>query len=86
MHKRPSYQIKEKIPNVIKETPATYAQLERKVNTGFRTIKANCKELELFGRVTISGVKEHPANGKPSFNISITPRGIELLKKREKTK
>lgn len=86
MHKRQSYQIKEKILNVVKEAPATYAQLERKVNTGFRTIKANCKELELFGQITISGVKKHPANGKPSFSVSITPQGMELLKKREKVK
>ncbi len=86
MHKRQSYQIKEKILNVVKESPATYAQLERKVNTGFRTIKSNCSELEMFGQISVRKLEKHPSNGKPSFKVSITPQGLELLKKLEKSK
>ncbi len=55
------------------ERSPTYAQFERKINTGFRTIKANCKELELFGQVTITPLKEHPSNGKLSNKVAITP-------------
>ena len=45
MAKRSSYEIKEKIMIAVREKPATYAELERKVNTAYRSIKSNCEEL-----------------------------------------
>jgi len=82
MVKRSSYIIKEKILQTVRENPATYAALERKVNTGYRTIKDNCEELEQFDQVKIDFVKEHPANGRPSYLVSITERGLNTLKKK----
>ena len=79
MPKRASYEIKEKILCFVKEHSYTYAQLERKINTGFRTVKANCQELENYQLVKIETIKEHPANKKPSYLVSITGRGIEVL-------
>ena len=79
--KRPTKEIKQKVLFVLRENPATYAQLERKVNTGFRTIKSNCKELELYGFLTIKEMGKHPANGRPSFSVKITLEGMEILKK-----
>jgi len=81
MYKRTSIDIKKKILLSIKEKPLSFAQLERKVNTGYRTIKSNCLELESFGFVNIEKIKKHSANGKPSFLVKITERGIEFIKK-----
>lgn len=78
MPKRSSHEIKKKILLAIKEKPATYAQLERRVNTGYRSIKANCEELKYFDQVLIEE-KQHPANGKLSYSISITPRGLKTI-------
>ena len=81
MPKRSSYDIKRKILLAVKEKSLTYAQLERKVNTGFRTIKANCEELEDFGTVKIDKLEKHPANARVFYKISITKQGMEYLDK-----
>ena len=82
MVKRASATIKEKILLVVKEKPATYATLERKINTGYRTIKANCEELETYGQIKINLLKEHPANGRPSHQVHITEKGLETTQKK----
>ena len=82
MSKRSSYDIKEKILLSVKEKSATYATLERKVNTGYRTIKSNCEELEHFNQIKIEE-RTHPANGKPAHIVSITDKGLETLKKKK---
>lgn len=81
MQKRISIEIKRKILLAIREKPLSFAQLERKVNTGYRTIKSNCLELESFGFIEIEKIKKHSSNGKPSFLVKITERGIEFLRK-----
>ncbi|MBI4152420.1 hypothetical protein HY495_01805 [Candidatus Woesearchaeota archaeon] len=83
MKKRSSYQIEERILLIVKEKPATYAGLERKLSTGYRTIKANCEVLERFGQVKIQE-KIHPANGRSSHLVSITPQGFDTIKKAPK--
>ncbi len=75
--KRTSIEIKKKIISFLKKDPLTYAQLERKVNTGFRTIKQNCEELKIFGFIEIEKIQSHPKNGKPSYKIKITEKGKE---------
>ncbi|MEM3374006.1 MAG: winged helix-turn-helix domain-containing protein [Candidatus Woesearchaeota archaeon] len=82
--KRKSYDIKKSILNYIKDSSLTYTELERKVNTCFSTIKNSCKELEEFGLVNIKKVEKHQANGKPSYLVSITEKGREVLEKRKK--
>ena len=82
MPKRSSYDIKRRILSVVKEKPATYAQLERRVNTGYRTIKQNCEELVNFGQVNVE-TEAHPANGKPAHLVSITEKGLETIKKQK---
>lgn len=80
MGKRQSIDIKRKILSFVKSKHLTFAQLERKVNTGYRIIKSNCEELTGFGLLKIS--KEiNPTNGQISNVVKITPRGIEYLKK-----
>jgi len=78
--KRSSYQIKKQILLKIKEKPATYAELERKVNTGYRSIKSNCEELKDYNFIEIDKVID-PANGRPSNVVKITEKGLKQLKK-----
>ena len=80
MNKRSSKEIKNRILTLIKSSVMTYAQLERKVNTGYRTIKSNCEELESFGMIKIDK-KINSKNGQISNIVKITERGLEYLKK-----
>ena len=69
---------------ILKEKSSTYAQLERKVNTGYRTVKAICKDLEQYGQVEIKRIERHPANGKPSYKVQLTEQGQATLKRLKK--
>lgn len=79
MYKRSSFEIKKKILELSKNEK-TFAELERKINTNFNTIKENCNELEKFGFITIKKILKHPKNGKHYFEIKITEQGINFLK------
>ncbi len=81
MPKRSSFDIKKKILMLIKSSPLTFAQLERKTNTGYNTIKNNCDELVMYGFVKVEKKKKHPKSGRPYFIISITEKGREFLEK-----
>ena len=80
--KRSSQQIKKAILQILRDgNSRSYAELERKINTGYRSILSNCKELEIFGAVIIEKLNNHEANGRPYFQVSITTNGREFLKK-----
>lgn len=83
MSKRGSFEIKKKILILLKSSPLTYAQLERKVNTGFRTIKSNCDELKEYGFIDIKE-EINKANGQISYKISITSKGKDFIYKDSK--
>ena len=74
-------QIKKDILKALTSKTYSYAELERKIDTGYRSIVQNCKELESFGAVEIRRLNKHEANGKPYFQVSITNNGREVLKK-----
>ncbi len=80
MSKRTSFDIKKRILSNLKNSILTYAELERKVNTGFKTIKSNCEELEIYGLIEIKRVEKHSKNGKAYFQIKITDKGLDFLK------
>lgn len=80
MSKRTSYEIKRKILWAVKEKGATYAQLERKINTGFRTIKSNCEELAHYSLLNIEKEQIHPQNGHTYHVVNITEKGLKALK------
>jgi predicted ArsR family transcriptional regulator len=84
MPKRGSYEIKKRILTVVREKPATYAELERKVDTGYHTIKDNCEELVDYGYINVEKIERHPANGKPSFTVKISESGRAFIAKKEK--
>jgi len=78
--KRTSQEIKKRILELLSNNRSyTYAQLERKINTGYRSIVSNCKELESFDAVKIKKLKKHSANGRPYFIVEITEQGIKFL-------
>lgn len=70
--KRNSQKIKKEILAELKKGELTLAQLERRINTGFRTIKQNCEELEEFGLIKKTKIEKHPKNGKPFYKIKLT--------------
>jgi hypothetical protein len=82
MSKRSSVSIKKAILKLLFTGQTySYAELERKINTGYRSIVANCKELENFGAIKIQKLDKHEANGKPYFQVSITNNGRGIHKK-----
>ena len=79
MSKRQSKDIKMLILKELNKKDLTFAQLERKINTGFRTIKTNCIELEKFGTIKITKRENHKATGRPYFVVSITKQGRKII-------
>lgn len=84
MPKRQTKDIKNKALFVLREKPATYAQLERKLNTGYRTVRAICEDLEVYGQVEVKHIRKHPSNGRPAYEVHLTSHGHETLKKLKK--
>ena len=82
MTKRATRDIKMLILKTLnKEGDLTFAQLERKTNTGFITIKANCEELQHYSFVSILKKDKHSATGRPYFLVSITKEGKRIINK-----
>lgn len=71
---------------LIKNKTLTFAQLEKKTNSNWKTIRAHCYELEVFNCVILKEMKSHTRNNKPYTEICITEQGINILKKLEKVK
>lgn len=83
MPKRGTYEIVDRILMCVRDDALTQAELERKVNTNFNTIKADCIFLADAQLVEVKLIKKHPSNGKPAKEIAITERGIEYLKRKQ---
>jgi predicted transcriptional regulator len=72
MSKRTHREIRTSIFNILSGGKEhSYGELERKVNTNWKTIRTHCRELEFFGVITIS---KHN-------RVKITKHGLRLLKK-----
>lgn len=72
MTKRSIREIRKAILRVLNSgNEYSYGELERKVNTNWKTIRAHCRELEFFEVVTIS--KDN--------RIKITKHGLRLSRK-----
>ena len=81
MSKRTSFDIKKRILELLKSSSLTFAQLERKTNTGYNTIKNNCEELVLYGFIKIEKKEKHPKSGRPFYQLKTTDKGSEFIKK-----
>jgi len=75
---------KEILSNLMNNKIMTYAQLEKKVNSNWKTIRAHCNELEVFDCIDSKEMKSHTKNNKPYTEVNITKKGIEILNKLEK--
>lgn len=76
---RDSLEIKKTILKTLKDGKSmSFAELERKVNTNWRSIRNHCKELKFFGCVSIV---EKEIHNKLFYEVKITEYGIKLLKK-----
>ena len=79
--KRTSQEIKKEILKILSNIKSlSYSELERKVNTGYKTIVSNCQELQSFDSVKITKLKDHVSNGKEYSLIKITEQGRKFLK------
>jgi len=58
------------------------SHLEKKMNTGYRTVRTICDDLVLMGFAKIEE-KKHPSNGRSSFSVSLTEEGFDFSKKIE---
>ncbi len=82
MSGRTSLELKKEILTVLRDGKThSYAELERKVNSNWQTIRVHCKELEIFGSVKVEQKESHEKNNKPYFEVSITRYGRDVLKK-----
>jgi predicted transcriptional regulator len=81
MGKRAEYSIMQKFLLEVKEKEATYAELERSLNTGNRTVKKNATMLEALGQVSIRRIEKHPSNGRESYLVKISDHGLKSLER-----
>lgn len=69
--KRTFTQVRKDILNVLKDGKEhSYSDLERKADTNWQTVRTHCKDLHMFGAVSIK-------EGK----VKIMKFGMEILKK-----
>ena len=81
MAKRKSYHIRKKILYMVGEEPVSYTKIQTKLSTNYDSVKNNCEELEFYGFIKVNTIESHPENGKPSYEVEITPKGREIVKK-----
>ena len=76
MPKRTFFEVRKIILKTLNDKKEySFAELERKVNTNWETVRLHCKDLNLFGAIIIS--KEN--------KIKITDFGSSILRKLEKS-
>lgn len=85
MTKRRSYDIRKKILYMVRESPVSYTRIQTKLSTNYDSVKSNCEELEFYGFVKVNKVS-NPENGRSSYEVELTPKGREIVKKIEKKK
>ena len=79
MSKRQNVEIIEKLLLKLKERDATFAELERSLNTGYNTIKKNCQLLQKLGQLNITRKEKHPKNGRETYIVSLTSEGAKSI-------
>ena len=81
MAKRSSYDIRIDIITVVREGEFPLSKIEKKVDTNYYTVKKICEDLADLELVKIRKIEKDPANGKPSYHVSITQKGRDYLEK-----
>jgi len=80
MSKRKPYEVRNEIMLLLRDKPLSYTQIQNKLSTNYDSVKNNCEELQNYELVKINIVEKHPENGKPSFDVELTPRGRQIIK------
>ena len=71
MGKRTFQEVRKTILEVLSDGKShSYGELERKVDTNWKTIRNHCQDLELFDFIKISNT-----------GVTITKKGLDFLKK-----
>lgn len=72
MSKRKPLDIKKEILRILKENgELSLRELDIKVNTGYKTIRDQVKELEFFGKVEIIKHKKSEKTGRPFTSVKL---------------
>lgn len=80
MKKRSTYQLREKILFLLKESESlTLTQIQTKLSTNYESVKNNCQDLETYGLIEIKKEKKHSKNGKPYYSVKLTKEGYSTL-------
>jgi predicted ArsR family transcriptional regulator len=66
---------------LLKEKSLSYTQIQTKLSTNYDSVKNNCEELETYELVAIKTIDRHPENGKPSYDVQLTERGMKIVQK-----
>ena len=86
MKKRPSYEIKEKILNLVKEGERNYADINKKIGTNYYTLKKHIVDLDDSEEVTVTVVEKDKTRGQLSYFVKITEHGLQTLENKKKRK
>lgn len=87
MPKRTPYKVRQEILRLLlKEDVLTYTKIQTKLSTNYDSVKNNCKELEIYDLVKITEHEKHNENGKPFYEVGLTQKGRDIVKKMEKNK
>jgi predicted ArsR family transcriptional regulator len=71
--RRSALDIKKKILAVLKEQgEMSLRELDIKVNTNYKTIREQVKELEFFGKVYVIKHKKNEKTGRPYTSVRLT--------------
>jgi len=79
--KRNTYEIEKAVLSfLLKDSPLTASELERKVNTNPTSVRSAAEKLHIYGLVHKKHFLKHPSNRKPFDEFSITDKGKDALK------
>lgn len=81
MAKRTYAEIDKRILLRVRESPATYSEIQKRTGTNYDTVKMHCVNMRLAGLVDVSLIAEHDANGRPANLVRITPQGRSYLQR-----
>lgn len=80
MRKRSTYEMEKRILYKVAEGKAKYTDIQLSTNTNYDTVKAHVTKFAAMGIVAVQKIAEDRANGRPSYEISLTPLGKEVVK------
>ncbi len=81
MPKRKPHELRKQILLIIREKPLSYTKIQTKLSTNYDSVKNNCEELETYGLLKIEKIEKHPENGNPSYDVKITDKGYDVIKR-----